>query len=181
MEKTRIEGLHMLKTSVHKDERGQFSKLYSEDIFLGQHIDFKIKQVNLSRNSHIGTVRGMHFQVSPHEEIKIIQCLRGKIFDVIVDIRAGSPTFLEHETFEMSENCGFALHVPAGCAHGFQVLEAPAEISYLHSQEYRPKYEGGIHPLDPRLGINWPLHVSLVSERDSHASFVSEKFEGIYL
>ena len=116
--------------------------------------------------------------MQPHSEIKVIRCIKGKIFDVIVDVRHDSPTFLTHQAFELGESCGFALYVPAGCAHGFQVLEAPAEILYAHSQEYRPNSEHGIHPLDPGLGINWPLQVGLLSERDELFPFIEKTFKG---
>lgn len=178
MKKTDIAGLFTLPNPTSVDQRGQFTKLYSEDVFSDLNIDFKIKQINISRTSEVGTIRGMHFQVLPYSEIKIIRCVRGKILDVIVDVRKESTTFLKYQTFEMSEVCGFSLYVPAGCAHGFQVLEGPAEVLYAHSEEYRPEYEARIHPLDPQLAINWPLNVSLISERDNGAAFIEETFRG---
>jgi len=178
VEETEISGLFKLPYTTKEDERGKFLKIYSEDSFSAHDIDFKIRQVNLSKTTQVGTVRGMHYQVQPHSEIKVIRCIKGKIFDVIVDVRQDSPTFLRHQAFELGESCGFALYVPAGCAHGFQVLEAPAEILYAHSQEYRPNSEHGIHPLDPGLGINWPLQVGLLSERDELFPFIEKTFKG---
>jgi len=178
MQETGIAGLFKLPYATYGDERGRFTKFYSEDMFSSLDIDFKIRQINLSRTEKVGTVRGMHFQVPPYSEVKVIRCIKGKIFDVIVDVRQDSPTFLRHQEFELGETCGFALYVPVGCAHGFQVLEATAEVLYAHSQEYRPEFESGLQPLDPKLAINWPLDVALLSERDELFPFIDETFKG---
>ncbi len=153
--------------------------MYSEDFFESNEMDFKIAQINLSVTEKIGTVRGMHFQTAPFSEKKIIRCIRGRVFDVIVDIRRNSLSFLKYETFELSEDNGFALHVPTGCAHGFQVLDGPAEMMYIHSKEYRPECEAGINPFDTALKINWPVDVTLISERDKSFPYLNSSFEGI--
>jgi dTDP-4-dehydrorhamnose 3,5-epimerase len=101
------------------------------------------------------------------------------VFDVVVDIRCDSSSFLKYETFELSEDNGFALHVPAGCAHGFQVLDGPAELLYLHSEEYRPDYEAGINPFDSQLLIDWPVGVTQISERDKSFPSLHKSFKGI--
>lgn len=179
MEKTNLRGLFKLVNSTIKDERGEFVKFYSEDLFLDNNIDFKIKQINLSRTTHKGAIRGMHFQMPPYGEAKIVRCVRGKVFDVVIDLRKDSKTFLAHQTFELGEKCGFSLYIPAGCAHGFQVLEATAEMLYAHSEEYRPMSEGTLNPFDPRIGIEWPLNVAFISEKDKHAMFLKETFKGL--
>ena len=179
MEKTAISGLFKLPNSVNKDSRGLFTKVYSKDLFESLGIEFDVAQINLSLTTRVGTVRGMHYQAPPYAEAKIIRCIQGSVLDVIVDIRRDSTTFLQHQTFEMSESHGFSLHVPNGCAHGFQVLDGPVEMLYVHSREYRPDYERGIHPLDPLLGLEWPLEIVDMSERDKCLAFISQSFEGL--
>ncbi len=176
---TKIDGLKKLENVTTRDSRGSFTKLYSEDFFDVNEIDFKIAQINLSVTEKVGTVRGMHFQLAPFCEKKIIRCTRGRVFDVIVDVRRDSLTFLKFETFELSEGNGFALHVPTGCAHGFQVLDGPAEMMYIHSQEYRPEYEDGINPFDNALMIKWPVGVTLISERDKSFPSLDDSFKGL--
>jgi dTDP-4-dehydrorhamnose 3,5-epimerase len=176
-----ISGIVRVPCQASGDERGQFRKIYSEDLFESLDIDFKIKQINVSTTELIGAVRGMHYQIPPHNESKVIKCNRGKVFDVVVDLRRSSKTFLKYQTFELSEESSFALLIPAGCAHGFQVLEASSELVYAHSEEYRPEFGRTINPVDPALNIDWPLDISLMSERDSGSEFIGESFDGIQL
>ena len=176
---TDIAGLKKIPIVTSRDSRGYFTKLYSEDFYKTHDFDFKIAQINLSVTEETGTVRGLHYQLPPFSERKVIRCLRGRVFDVIVDIRHDSSSFLKYETFELSEDNGFALHVPAGCAHGFQVLDGPAELLYVHSEEYRPDYEAGINPFDPQLLINWPVAVTQISERDKSFPSLHKSFKGI--
>jgi dTDP-4-dehydrorhamnose 3,5-epimerase len=176
---TDIVGLTKIPNVTSKDSRGSFTKLYSQDLYQTNDFDFKIAQINLSVTEEIGTVRGLHYQLPPSSERKVIRCLRGRVFDVVVDIRRDSSSFLKYETFELSEDGGFALHVPTGCAHGFQVLDGPAELLYLHSEEYRPDHEAGINPFDPQLLINWPVDVTQMSERDKSFPSLHKSFEGI--
>ena len=179
MERTTISGVLKIPNKVYEDSRGHFTKVYSKDMFESDRLEFNVAQINLSMTTRTGTIRGMHYQAPPHGEAKIIRCIQGRVLDVIVDIRRDSSTFLKHQVFEMSELHGFALHVPIGCAHGFQVLDGPAKMLYAHSHEYRPEFERGIHPLDPALGINWPLKVVEISERDKTQPLLTGSFEGI--
>lgn len=176
---TDIAGLTKIPSVTSRDSRGYFTKLYSQDFYETHGIDFKIAQINLSVTEETGTVRGLHYQLPPFSETKVIRCIRGRVFDVIVDIRHDSSSFLKYETFELSQDNGFALHVPAGCAHGFQVLDGPAEMLYVHSEEYRPDYEAGINPFDLQLLINWPVDVTQISERDKSFPSLHKPFNGI--
>ncbi len=179
IDSTEIDGLKILQNTTTRDSRGLFTKLYSEDFFTVNEIDFKIAQINLSVTERVGTIRGMHFQMAPFSEKKIIRCMRGRVFDVIIDLRRNSSSFLQFETFELSESNGFALHVPKGCAHGFQVVDGPAEMMYLHSEEYRPEFEAGINPFDAALMIDWPVDVTLISDRDKSFPSLDGSFEGL--
>lgn len=122
----------------------------------------------------------MHYQLPPYSEIKLIRCIRGKVFDVIIDIREGSPTFLEHFSVELSEENKFSLYIPEGFAHGFQTLEDNSQLIYHHTSFYQPGFEGGIHYSDPSVGIVWPLQVTRISDKDSNYEFLNN-FNGIKL
>jgi dTDP-4-dehydrorhamnose 3,5-epimerase len=174
-----IQGVQILTLKQSSDSRGSFFKLYSESYMLELDIDVEIAQINLSTTNNAGTVRGMHYQNPPYGETKIIRCVRGKIFDVVIDIRRSSPTFLAHQAFELDSNSDIVLVIPPGCAHGFQVLEGPAEVMYAHSMEYKPHFEAGINPLDPIIGISWPLEPINLSVRDSTFANLNNHFEGI--
>lgn len=161
-----LPGLYAATFPMHADARGAFGRLFCERELASVLAGRGVQQVNLSRTSIAGTVRGLHFQHPPHAEMKMIRCLRGRVWDVAVDLRAGSPTFLRWHAEELSAANGRMLIVPEGCAHGFQVLEPESELLYLHTACYAPQAEGGVHPLEPRLGIRWPLPVHGLSERD---------------
>lgn len=166
MEALPFPGLYAATFPMHSDARGAFGRLFCERELASVLAGRGVQQVNLSRTSIAGTVRGLHFQHPPHAEMKMIRCLRGRVWDVTVDLRAGSPTFLRWHAEELSAASGRMLIVPEGCAHGFQVLEPESELLYLHTACYAPQAEGGVHPLEPRLGIRWPLPVQGLSERD---------------
>lgn len=163
------------------DERG-----YLERIFCGQELAEKVgfgvtAQVNRTMTRAVGVVRGMHYQAPPSSEAKIITCLRGAILDVIVDIRKGSPTFLQHVTVPLMSGDDSALFVPRGFAHGFQTLQPDTELLYLHDNYYDREREFGLQPLDPALGITWPLEISQISDRDRNHPTITSDFEGIVL
>jgi dTDP-4-dehydrorhamnose 3,5-epimerase len=120
-------------------------------------------------------VRGLHFQQSPHEEVKLVRCIRGSIYDVLVDLRDDSPTYGRSFGAELSEANGLSLYVPSGFAHGYQALTDGATVHYLVSAFYAPDYEDGIHHADPSLGIKWPLPITAVSTRDAQLRFLSRK------
>ncbi len=178
---TAINGAVVVETQSFQDHRGAFSRLFCEkslaDVLHSQHI----VQINHSRTSTIGAVRGLHFQHAPHAEMKMVRCLEGRVWDVVVDLRAGSPTFLRWHAEELSPQTGRMLVIPQGCAHGFQVLEAESELLYLHTAFYEPTAEGAVRYDDPRLGITWPLPVTDLSERDKNHALLSNEFAGLYV
>lgn len=174
-----LAGLSAATFPVHPDARGAFGRLFCERELAPVLGDRRVRQANLSRTSTPGTVRGLHFQRAPHAEMKMIRCLRGRVWDVAVDLRAGSPTFLRWHAEELSQAEGRLLVVPEGCAHGFQVLEPDSELLYLHTACHAPEAEGGVHPQDPRLGIAWPLPVEGLSPRDRSHPWLAADFAGI--
>ena len=176
---TEVDGLFVFTNVIPKDSRGSFIKFYSEQILQQSELDFKIAQVNLSITETRGTTRGLHFQMPPYNERKIITCVRGRVFDVILDLRRDSETFLKHKTFELDSKSGKSLYVPSGCAHGFQVLDGPAEMLYAHSEEYKPEFEAGVNPMDPLIQISWPLEIEIISDRDQSFPFLDKTFIGL--
>jgi dTDP-4-dehydrorhamnose 3,5-epimerase len=123
----------------------------------------------------------MHYQLAPHAEIKLVRCLKGSVWDVGVDLRAESPTFLHWYAVELTPENGKMIVIPEGCAHGYQVLEQDSELLYLHTASYCPSAEGGVRHDDPSVGIDWPLPVGGLSERDLRHPFISEDFKGLVL
>ena len=179
--RTRIEGLFSFNQGIHTDERGSFRKIYSSSNFKSIDVTTQLSQVNVSLTIESGTVRGMHYQISPHAESKLVTCTRGKVFDVVVDVRQGSPTFLLHEVFHLNEFESNTIHIPPGCAHGFQVIDGPAQLVYLHSEEHVMESERGLNVKDPILNIAWPLPIHGLSERDTNNQYINTEFEGIQL
>jgi dTDP-4-dehydrorhamnose 3,5-epimerase len=148
------------------DERGWFSRFFCREELAPFGTGGNIAQINQTLTRTAGTVRGLHFQRPPHAETKLVSCIRGEVFDVAVDLRPGSPTFLKWYGTVLSADNGRALMIPTGFAHGFQTLVADCELLYLHDVPYAPGAEGGINALDPTLAIIWPLPVALLSNRD---------------
>ena len=163
------------------DKRGAFSRLYCEKELAPVIRNRRILQVNHSQTAKIGAVRGMHFQQPPHSEIKFVRCIKGKVWDVAVDLRAGSVTFLHWHAIELSALNMLMIAIPEGFAHGFQVLEAESELLYLHTALYVPEAERGLNYGDPFLNINWPLPVTDLSARDKQHAFINQDFKGIRL
>lgn len=176
---TLLSGVVVVKTTPHNDARGAFARLYCERELTGVIGDRRIVQINHSRTHSVGAVRGLHYQLGPQAEMKLVRCLRGRVWDVAVDLRAGSPTFLQWHAEELSADNGCMLVVPEGCAHGFQVLETDSELLYLHTAWYAPEAEIGVRCDDPHLGIPWPLPLTDLSERDRHHPLLSPDFPGI--
>ena len=160
---TPISGLFVAHTNKIADERGSFMRLFCDD-----ELNFKlpIKQINFSYTAQKGTVRGMHYQKEPADESKIARCIEGAIYDVAVDLRENSPTYLQHFAVELSAENNLALIIPAGCAHGFQALTDNCKMVYLHTAAYTPAHEAGARFDDPKLAISWPLKPINLSERD---------------
>ncbi len=179
IEKAAIEGVSVVNTSRIGDARGSFSRWFCEEELGAVVGSRRIVQINHSRTSMAGSIRGMHFQKAPHAEMKLIRCIRGRVLDVAVDLRKNSPTFLQWHACELSAGNDLMMVVPEGCAHGFQALENDSELLYLHTHPYTPEAEGGIAFDDPAVAIEWPLPVNEISERDRSHPSIDETFRGI--
>lgn len=178
IEPTAIAGAVVLETDPVQDHRGAFARLYCARELQTVVGERQIVQINHSITRTVGAVRGMHFQRAPHAELKIVRCLHGRVFDVAVDLRAGSPTFLQWVSCELTPANRRALVVPEGCAHGFQVLEPDSELLYLHTAYYARESEGGIRHDEARVNVRWPLPASDLSERDRDHPLLTPDFAG---
>lgn len=176
-----IAGLYLVELDVRGDARGSFTRLYCRKELALAGVHQPIAQANHSVTRGKGIVRGLHFQLPPATETKIIRCVRGAVWDVAIDLREGSPTFLQWRAFELSADHHRMVVIPDGCAHGFQTLSDEAELLYLHTAFYTPEHERGFAAQDPRLGITWPDPIAMQSDRDRQLPFVSEDFAGIRL
>jgi len=177
----KISGVFEAVTDIRQDKRGAFARLFCADDLAAAHGERPIKQINHSRTSAAGAIRGLHFQLPPKAEGKWIRCLRGRVFDVAVDLRSRSPTFLQWHSVELSAEFMNAVFIPEGCAHGFQALMPDSELLYLHTEKYSPAHEGGVRFDDPRLAIGWPLPAMDLSDRDLSHPPINEAFRGIAL
>lgn len=164
---TPLAGLWQVQRRPIRDARGFFARFYCAQEFATIGLAQPLAQINHSLSSLPGTLRGLHFQHPPHAETKVVSCVSGRIFDVAVDLRSDSPTFLQWFGVELSAQAQNSLVIPPGFAHGFQTLEADSEILYLVSVAYSAEYEDGLNPLDPALAIPWPLPVAEISARDA--------------
>lgn len=164
---TKLKGAFVIELERREDTRGYFARAFCRHEFAEHGLNPDVMQVNMSHNFRRGTVRGMHFQYPPHAEVKIVRACRGAIVDVIVDLRPESPTFLQHESVELSADSGRALYVPERFAHGYQTLEDASDVVYLVSEFYAPQADGGLMPFDAGLGISWPLPVTEISAKDA--------------
>lgn len=178
---TNIPGVCVVETTVHRDERGAFARLFCRESLRDVIGDRQILQINHSRTRSPGAVRGLHFQHPPQAEMKFVRCVRGQVWDVVVDLRADSPTFLQWHAETLDGESLKMIVIPEGCAHGFQALEADSEMMYLHTATYQLAYEGGLLHNDPALGISWPLHVTEVSARDRSHPLIDRNLSGIQL
>jgi len=169
-----LKGAYLIELTPFIDERGVFTRLFCEQELTAIGHYKKIVQINHSLNKQQGTVRGLHFQKSPHAEIKIVRCIHGRIWDVIVDIRKDSPTFLQWFGVELSLESYNAIYIPGGFAHGFQTLTDNAQLLYFHTEFYHPASEGGLRFNDPSLKIDWKQEVTDISTRDQHYPLVPE-------
>lgn len=163
---TPVEGCMVVEIEPHADERGFLARVHCADEMRAAGLEPAVAQANLARTERAGTVRGLHYQVPPFAEAKLVRCVRGGVFDVAVDLRTTSPTYLQHAGVELSDDNRRALFVPAGCAHGYQALVDGAELLYMTSAPYMPDAERGLRPDDPALGIRWPLPPTNVSAKD---------------
>nr|WP_238717897.1 dTDP-4-dehydrorhamnose 3,5-epimerase [Petrachloros mirabilis] len=164
---TLLSGAYIIEPEKHADERGFFARTWCQKAFLDQGLDSHIVQCNISFNPQKGTLRGMHLQLPPHTEAKLVRCTCGAIYDVIVDLRPQSETLLQWIAVELSAENRRALYVPEGFAHGFQTLVDDTEVFYQMSEFYAPECAFGLRWNDPQLNIEWPEPISLISERDN--------------
>ena len=178
---TPLPGVWQLHRKPVTDTRGFFSRFYCADEFSAAGFSLPLVQINHSYSKQRGTLRGMHFQHPPHGETKVVSCVAGRIFDVAVDLRRGSATFLQWVGAELSAENQQSLLIPEGFAHGFQALSDACELIYLHSAAYQPASEGAVNANDPRLAIAWPLNIMEMSERDRAYPLITKEFEGIEL
>ncbi|MCD2178872.1 dTDP-4-dehydrorhamnose 3,5-epimerase family protein [Rhizobium sp. C1] len=179
IEPTFIAGVCTVTRRRLADERGFLSRLFEPEELAHAGWRGPIAQINETGTKCAGTVRGLHFQRPPHAEMKLVSCIAGRILDVAVDLRKGSPTYLQSVALELSAENGRALLIPEGCAHGFQALTHDVRMIYLHTAPYAATHEGGFDALDPVLGLNWPLPVVNRSARDEALPRVASGFEGL--
>lgn len=164
---TAVEGVVVVTPQEHADERGSFARTFCAHEFEAAGLSPVVAQANVSFNHRAGTLRGLHFQRSPAQEAKLVRCTRGRVFDVAVDYRPDSRTFLRHVGVILDADLRNALYVPEGCAHGYLTLGDACEVAYQVSEFYTPGVEGGLRWNDPALGIEWPGPVQFISAKDA--------------
>lgn len=172
---TKISGVSIIESAPNEDERGYFSRIFCEEELARAGISFAIVQASHSLTTKRGTLRGVHFQKEPKAEDKIIQCLRGKIYDVVVDLRKDSPTFGKWIAEELSEDNKKALFIPRGCAHGFQTLVDDCLVQYFMNEFYSPEHASGVRWDDPFFKIRWPIENPILSEKDKDWPLMSRE------
>ena len=175
---TAIHGVLVAETQRIADQRGAFARLFCENELSAALNGRRIVQANLSSTANAGAVRGMHYQLPPHAEMKLVRCIKGRVWDVAVDLRSRSPTFLKWHAEELTSKNARMLIIPEGCAHGFQVLEGKSDLLYLHTAAYAPEAEGGVRHDDTILSISWPLPVTDLSDRDRNHPNIPPNFPG---
>jgi len=178
---TRLAELMVVQRKSVEDSRGFLSRFYCADTFREAGISKSIAQINHTVTFKKGAVRGMHFQHSPHVETKFVSCLQGEIFDVAVDLRYNSPTFLHWHGEILSASNRKSLLIPEGFAHGFQTLTENCELIYLHTENYHPETEGALNARDPMLDIAWPNSITEMSDKDRTNKLIDQDFKGIIL
>ena len=181
IKKTILNGVHIVEVEPLRDDRGEFARIFCDQKLQGILNGRTIKQINRSITRKLGAIRGLHFQYAPYAEIKIVRCLKGRVFDVAVDLRMNSPTFLKWVGIELSPKNNNAIVIPEGCAHGFQVLDEDSELLYLHSAPYSPIAEGAVRFDEPLVSISWPITPTEVSQRDLSHPYLDNAFKGISL
>ncbi|WP_275097487.1 dTDP-4-dehydrorhamnose 3,5-epimerase family protein [Sedimenticola hydrogenitrophicus] len=178
---TPLAGLKLVERQRLGDNRGFLSRLFCAEELAVAGWHKPLAQINHTYTTQRGTVRGMHFQHPPHAEMKLVSCIRGKVWDVAMDLRTISPSFLHWHAEELSaDNCR-ALLIPEGFAHGFQALTDEVELLYCHSAPYHAEAEAGLNPQDSTLAINWPLEITELSSRDAHHPMIDQNFSGLAL
>lgn len=176
-----LAGLKLVRRQQLGDARGFLSRLFCAEELAAAGWMAPIAQINHTYTQGIGMLRGMHYQQPPHAEMKLVTCLRGEVWDVAVDLRFGSPTFLQWHAEVLSTENACALLVPEGFAHGYQALTDNVELLYCHSVPYAAQAQAGLHPLDQRLGIPWPRPAQGLSDKDAGQLAIDANFEGVRL
>lgn len=176
---TTLQGAFTVQLSPFQDDRGWFARTYCKNEFQEINHDKEWVQLNHSFTKEKGSIRGMHYQLPPFSEIKMVRCISGKIWDVIVDIRRDSPTFLQSFGAELSAENKNMMYIPSGFAHGFQTLTDDCELIYHHSEFYTPNSEAGLRFNDPILNIDWKTEITNISERDKNHNLITTNFKGI--
>lgn len=163
---TEFPGLTLVDLEPKRDDRGYFARTFCADEFAACGLKPVVAQANLSFNRKMGTLRGMHYQFPPQAETKLVRCARGAALDVVIDLRTDSPTYRQHFALKLTAETHRGLYIPEGFAHGFQTLMDDTEVEYLMGAPYAPGFDGGLRYDDPAFGIQWPLPVSVISDRD---------------
>jgi dTDP-4-dehydrorhamnose 3,5-epimerase len=164
---TELKGAYVIEPTFLEDERGFFARTFCEKEFRLRGLNFCVKQCSISSNNKAGTLRGMHFQSAPHQEVKLVRCTKGGIYDVILDLRPTSATFMQWTAVELAHDNGRMLYIAEGLAHGFQTLYDDSEVFYQISEYYHPECARGVRWNDPAFRIKWPLGNPIVSNKDS--------------
>ena len=180
-QETSIKKLKLIEHQPNRDERGFLSRLFCQKTMNHLMNGKMIKQINRTVTKNKGTVRGLHFQYPPYTETKIVSCLKGKVWDVAVDLRKGSTTFLNYHAEVLTEDNHKSYLIPEGFAHGFQTLTSDCEMLYFHTADYNKELEDAINAVDPMIGIKWPQPITERSERDSNNTLLDDNFKGIEL
>lgn len=177
--KTNLPGSYLIELEPFCDERGWFARYFCMDEFMQIGHTKEWLQMNHSTTYKKGSIRGMHYQLPPYSEIKLVRCIAGSVFDVIIDLRKDSVTFLKWFGAELSSSNKKMLYIPEGFAHGFQCLTDDCELLYHHTEYYKPNVEGGIKYDDTKINIEWQLPVTIISQRDLNHPYIDENFKGI--
>ncbi len=172
---SKLKGAYIIDVERREDERGFFGRTFCQNEFSAHGLKVNVAQCNISFNKKRGTLRGMHFQIAPRAEAKLVRCTRGKIWDVMIDLRPDSPTRYQWEAVELSAENRRALYIPEGFAHGFQTLEDDSEVFYQMYEFYSPEHASGVRWDDPAFGIIWPLSNPVMSEKDRSYPLLSGK------
>ena len=178
---TPLQDAFVVEPEPFEDTRGRFTRVFCQNELQSILHGKNIVQINHSLTRQKGVIRGMHFQYPPKAEIKMVKCLRGSVFDVMIDLRRDSSTLLKWHGEELSSQNMKMMYIPEVFAHGFQTLEENCELLYLHTEFYSPEHEGGVRYNDPLINISWPLEVTDISKKDKNYSLLSKDFEGLLL
>ncbi len=177
---TPLRGVYVIEPNAFVDHRGFFARMFCSEELKEHGLKYDLVQANHSGSRRKGTIRGMHYQLPPHAETKIVKCVKGRVYDVVIDVRKNSPTFLQWYGIELNMENKKQLYIPEGFAHGFQALEDDAEIIYLVTAFYTMEFERGVRFNDAAIGIEWPLKENIIiSEKDNNIPLIDDGFKGI--